>query len=82
MEFDSECFSGVIENIDGPIYKVVVKLRPVAHHYEKPGDPPYVKYSCPVCEMIGLKHQVFSCDAKCPNCGVNLLWGEDGTTNV
>ena len=29
-----------------------VKLRPNEHHYEEDGEPPYIKYSCRICEQI------------------------------
>lgn len=65
---------GIIENETGLSFQAVVKLSPVERHYEAQGEAPYIKYGCPVCDEIGLKHQVHSCNAQCPNCGVNLLW--------
>lgn len=66
--------NGIIENETELSYKAVVRLYPVEHHYERPGETPYVKYGCQVCEAVGLKHQVHPVDTRCPNCGVNLLW--------
>ena len=64
----------IIENENGLSFEKTVKLYPVEHHYEKPGEKPYIKYGCPVCEMCGLELQVHQSDTHCPTCGVNLLW--------
>lgn len=34
------------------VYKQKVKVKPIAHHYENEGEPPYIKYGCPICEQI------------------------------
>lgn len=50
-------------------------VKPVAHHYEQPGEPEYIKYTCPICDLFGNKHQVHkSIDINCPLCHVNLIW--------
>ncbi len=64
----------IIENEDGFSFEKVVKLYPTKHYYKLSGKKLHIKYSCPVCEMCGFKHQVHPCDTRCPNCGVNLLW--------
>lgn len=66
--------------IDGKIaeaeyaYQKTSYVYPVEHHYEEPGEEPYVKYSCPVCEAIGNLHQVTPGEKNCSLCGVNLDW--------
>ncbi len=64
----------IVENKDGFSYEKIVKLRPVEEHYEQPGEKPYIKYSCPLCNMCGVMHRVHPGDTRCPICGVNLLW--------
>lgn len=62
-------------NTDKPSYQRIVKVIPVAHHYEEPGTTPeYVKYSCPICDMANDKHQVTPICTQCPVCNVNLDW--------
>ena len=58
------------------IYKTKIKAIPIAHHYEKDGENPYIKYSCPVCEGLGIKHQVHPLEDNCKICGINLDWSE------
>lgn len=29
-----------------------ISLVPIAHHYEAPGEPKYIKYGCPICESV------------------------------
>ena len=36
-------------------HKQRVKIRPIEHHYENEGDPPYIKYGCPICEQLAIK---------------------------
>lgn len=52
----------------------VVKIKPIAHHYEEPGEPEYIKYGCPVCESLGERFSITEGTRHCPSCGVNLLW--------
>jgi hypothetical protein len=54
-------------------------VKPTETHYEDVGEPPYIKYGCPVCELLGNKHQVAIGDRKCPLCNVNLLWEIDSS---
>lgn len=51
-------------------------ICPNKHIYEKTGEEPYIKYSCPICDAIGNLHQVIKGDKNCPLCGVNLDWEE------
>lgn len=56
-------------------HKRKVKVNPIAHHYEKPGEQPYIKYNCPVCDAVGNKHiSVPHGTSHCPLCGVALNW--------
>lgn len=58
-------------------YEIEVFVRPNVHYYSDENRNS-VKYSCPVCDMAGFRHQVFDyCNKSCPNCGVKLAWGED-----
>ena len=34
------------------VHQQKVKLRPNEHHYEEEGQPPYIKYSCQLCEKL------------------------------
>ena len=58
-------------------YQRTTSVKPTEHHYEEPGEEPYIKYGCPVCEAVGNLHQVAHGEEKCPLCGVNLYWGTD-----
>lgn len=51
-------------------YQRMTKVEPVPHYY----DDDYIKYSCPVCEALGNKHQVSEGRSNCPLCNVNLAW--------
>lgn len=55
-------------------YQRITYVRPVERHYEEPGEEPYVKYICPVCDALENIHQVTLGEKKCPLCGVNLYW--------
>lgn len=57
-------------------YQRITYVRPLEHHYEEPGEVPYIKYSCPVCDALGNPHQVISNQVKCSLCNVNLDWGK------
>lgn len=72
------------------VHKQQVRLRPVAHHYEKQGEKPYIKYGCPICEAIARDFEPKDEDegtfsrfsipegtTKCPVCGVNLAWDKE-----
>ncbi|MEK4983642.1 AbrB/MazE/SpoVT family DNA-binding domain-containing protein [Bacillus sp. FSL K6-6540] len=48
-------------------------VRPIEHHYDN-GEASYIKYGCPVCEILGNVHQVLVGTSNCPLCNVNLLW--------
>lgn len=41
------------------VYKQRVKLRPIEHHYENDGEPPYIKYSCQICEQLAKNAEGF-----------------------
>ena len=34
-----------------------VKVKPIEHHYEKDGEPEYIKYGCPLCEDLGKRYR-------------------------
>lgn len=68
---------GKIFNKRKPVHYHIVRVKPIAHHYENKGEPEYIKYSCPVCEAVGDKHQVHQCENNCSICGVNLLWNNN-----
>ena len=58
----------------GKLYRDRVCVRPVEHHYEDEGEPPQIKYGCPVCEQFGARHSMAEGTPSCPICGVHLLW--------
>lgn len=55
-------------------YQRIARVKAVAHHYEDEGEKPYIKYGCPVCELLGNKHQVTAGASNCTQCNVNLMW--------
>jgi hypothetical protein len=57
-------------------YQRITYVKPTENHYEKVGEKPYIKYGCPVCEILNNKHQVTFGADNCPLCNVNLLWDE------
>lgn len=57
-------------------YQRKTYVKPREHHYENKGEKPYIKYGCPVCDLLGNKHQVSFGESNCPQCNVNLLWEE------
>ncbi|MNS99304.1 hypothetical protein D3C72_1337030 [compost metagenome] len=57
-------------------YQRITYVKPIEHHYENEGESPYIKYGCPVCELLNNKHQVTFGSDNCPLCNVNLLWEE------
>lgn len=43
---------GVIQ--DAPhVHKRTVTVNPIVRSYHAPGEPPYHKFNCPVCQMVG-----------------------------
>lgn len=67
--------AGEEEGENLPAHLKITKVRPIAHHYMPNGA--YIKYSCPVCEILGNKHQVHRREENCPLCNVNLEWDEN-----
>lgn len=60
-----------------PVHRAFVKIKPLEKHYEDPGEPEYIKWCCPICEIIGNRHQIGKFDEKCTLCGINLDWSKD-----
>lgn len=71
----------------GVVCKQKVGVKPIEHHYEQPGDKPYIKYGCPICENLldcqceetgeYLKKFSFAKTTQnCPCCNINLIWEE------
>lgn len=65
---------GIIQN-HNHVHKRTVAVTPIVHSYHAPGETPYQKFNCPVCNAlgntkIGLPHGV----KQCPLCGVHLEW--------
>lgn len=65
---------GVVK-YSGKIHDAKVAVKVIERHYEDVGNPPYIKYVCPVCEEAGLPHQLERGVKSCPICGVSLFWG-------
>lgn len=55
-------------------YQRITYAHPLERHYEKPGETPYIKYCCPVCEALGNPHQVIPDQDNCSLCNVSLNW--------
>lgn len=73
----SSALSGVIQDAK-VVHKRRVKINPIAKHYEKPGEEPYIKYSCPVCHNAGNKNiSITEGIPNCPLCGVSLNWDRE-----
>lgn len=52
-----------------------VKVTPIEKHYEEEGEPPYIKYHCPVCMAAGNRKVSVPYGMKnCRLCGVSLNW--------
>jgi len=58
-------------------YQRKAYLKPIEHHYEAKGEKPYIKYVCPICEMLGNHIQISQGLKNCSFCGVNLWWKDD-----
>lgn len=51
------------------------KVNPIPHHYEGPGEKPYIKWHCPVCEALGnTRVSIPENIPDCSLCGVHLNW--------
>lgn len=75
IDIQPTAINGVVKDA-GAAYMRTTSVKPTEHHYEEPGEKPYIKYSCPVCESLGNLHQVNRFVQNCPVCGVQLYWGE------
>lgn len=64
----------LVTTYTGKMYKAKVAVRVIERHYENEGEPPYIKYICPVCAEAGVLHQLEHRTNSCPICGVNLDW--------
>lgn len=65
-----------IENEDGLACEVIVRALPIPHYYDR--ERTYVKYTCPICTILGLRIGLTKdYHLRCPTCGVNLDWGGD-----
>lgn len=64
-----------IVDYKGKIHEARVAVRVVERHYEDVDDVrQYIKYACPVCQDVGLPHQLEYGIKSCPICGVHLYW--------
>lgn len=63
-------------------YKRITYVKPTENHYGKVAEKPYIKYGCPVCDLLGNKHQVPIGASNCPLCNVNLVWEEQENIQV
>lgn len=75
IDMQPTAIDGIVKGAD-VAYRRTTSVKPTEHHYEEPGEKPYIKYSCPVCEALGNLHQVNRIVQNCPVCGVQLYWGE------
>lgn len=55
-------------------YQRITYVYPTVHHYEEPGETPYIKYGCPICETVGNQHRIAKGETTCPLCNANLSW--------
>lgn len=70
------------------VFEQKVSLRPIEHHYEKNGEPEYIKYGCQLCESLANSYPGKVMDdneqftnfsfaegtPQCPCCGINIYW--------
>ena len=56
----------------GKSYQAHVRVAPIKRDY---GDQ-YYKYSCPICDSLGLRFSLSNGSDNCFCCGVNLYWDE------
>lgn len=73
LDMQSTVINGIIKQ-EQYTYRGMTYIQPTEHHYEEPGEKPYIKYGCPVCEALGNIHTVTHGEKNCPLCGVNLSW--------
>lgn len=65
---------GIIQN-HKHAYKRRVTVTPIVHSYHEPGETPYEKFTCPVCNAVGNAKIAIPQDIEqCPLCGVSLNW--------
>lgn len=43
---------GIIQN-HNHVHKRTVAVTPIVHSYHAPGETPYQKFNCPVCNALG-----------------------------
>ena len=72
MRLDPSNFT--IENEDGLSCDVVVRALPIPYYYDR--ERTIVKYSCPICTIMGLRFSVCKGAKTCPTCGIKLDWRE------
>lgn len=53
------------------------KVYPYARYYTDIAEKEVIKWSCPVCELFGNRHQVHEWEDNCSQCGVSLEWGKE-----
>lgn len=76
------------------VFQQRVAVKPIARHYEKPGEAPYIKWGCPICDGLVSKYahyeEVFTKfspfsfaegTSNCPVCGINLEWDDSESVN-
>lgn len=64
-------------NIGGEfIHQQKIFVKPIKHYYNAQNEPEYIKYGCPICESLGIKHQINKGDKNCFICNINLNWNE------
>lgn len=69
IKVDNDQIKGVILQSDLS-YQKIVKINPIEKHY----GISYIKYTCPICNLMGNSHQVTKNQTNCELCGVNLNW--------
>lgn len=74
----------MIKSVDDPVllralvcygeksYQTRVRVAPIQHDYVDG----YNKYTCPICESLGVRMQLTYGEDQCPCCGANIYWGE------
>lgn len=68
MEINGEVTSGKYA------YQRKTLVEPTAHYYGNTLTGVYIKYSCPICDMLENYFNLPKGVQNCPQCNVNLTW--------
>lgn len=76
IDKQESAFEGVIKN-EEHVYRPTAYVKPKERNCGKLLEEVYLKYQCPVCEILGNKHQILPGEKNCPMCNVNIYWEKE-----